>query len=315
MQNFYVSGTLLTVVAIIAVAALITVFALTRKLMAVKERMQEILETLDDIANGNNDRKFLVKPRDITSGICYKLNQIVLEHKRQMVEQKRAEEANKQLMTSLSHDVRTPLSSIMGYLDAVHKGIVTGDERESYIESARSRAHDMKDYVDVLFEWFKLNSDEETFQMQPIELTETTRDILKDWIPVFEAHGFAYEIEIPERSVPVILDVDAYTRILNNLMQNVMIHSKASKVTISLTESHQKAVIFVKDNGHGILPADRPHIFDRLYKCDRARSAKGSGLGLSITKQLVEKMKGSIEAESVPNQHTEFRILFPLDNH
>ena len=90
--------------------------------------------------------------------ICYKMNDIVYEFREQIIDLKRAEKNNGQLMTSLSHDVRTPLTTLIGYLDAVQKGIVVGTEQEEYIETARLRAHDMKDYVDVLFEWFKLNS-------------------------------------------------------------------------------------------------------------------------------------------------------------
>ena len=315
MQDFNVNGTLFFIVLAVAIVSVMTVVALIHKLVDVKERMREISDTLDDITQGNNDRKFLVRPRDITSEICYKLNQIVLTHKRQMAEQKRTEEANKQLMTSLSHDVRTPLASIMGYLDAVHKGIVTGEERENYIESARLRSHDMKDYVDVLFEWFKLNLDEEIFQMKQTDLTETTRDTLKDWIPIFETKSVEYEIDIPEESISVNLDSDAYARILNNILQNVMVHSKASKVTISLGVLNGKAEISIKDNGHGISQADLPHVFDRLYKCDRARAAKGSGLGLSITKRLVEKMDGTVCAESSWMKYTVFYVRFPLSSH
>lgn len=314
MQDFNINGTLFFIVLAVAIVSVMTIVALIHKLEDVKERMKEISDTLDDIAQGNNDRKFLVRPRDVTSEICYKLNQIVLTHKWQMAEQKRTEEANKQLMTSLSHDVRTPLASIMGYLDAVHKGIVTGEERENYIESARLRSHDMKDYVDVLFEWFKLNSDEEVFQMKQTDLTETTRDTLKDWIPIFETKSMEYEIDIPEQNISVNVDSDAYARILNNILQNVMVHSKASKVTISLSVINGKAEVSIEDNGQGISQADLPHVFDRLYKCDRARAAKGSGLGLSITKRLVEKMDGTICAESSHMKYTVFYIRFPLSS-
>lgn len=313
MQYFHTRNSLFFITLAIVITSVVSIFTLIIKLEAVKKRIKEISDTLDDISGGNNDRKFLIKPHDITSEICYKFNQIALAHKQQMVEQKRTEEATKQLITSLSHDARTPLASIIGYLDAVHKGIVTGQERESYIESARLQSHDMKDYVDVLFEWFKLNSDEEIFQIEKTDLTEATRDTLKKWIPIFEINGLEYEIDIPEQNISVNLDSDAYTRILNNIIQNVMVHSKASKVTISLNVLNEKVEISIKDNGHGISPADLPYIFNRLYKCDKARTAKGSGLGLSITKQLVEKMGGTICAASSWTKYTVFHIQFPLN--
>lgn len=90
-------------------------------------------------------------------------------------------------MTSLSHDVRTPLTTLIGYLDAAHKGMVNGKERDDYIENARRKAHDLKEYIDVLFDWFKLGSNEFSMNISTVDLTELTRNILIDWIPILES--------------------------------------------------------------------------------------------------------------------------------
>jgi K+-sensing histidine kinase KdpD len=79
--------------------------------------------------------------------------------------------------------VRTPLTTLIGYLDAAHRGIVEGKEREDYLETARRKAHDLKDYIDVLFDWFKLNSSEFALSIERVELAELTRNILKDGFP------------------------------------------------------------------------------------------------------------------------------------
>ena len=215
-------------------------------------------------------------------------------------------------MTSLSHDVRTPLTTLIGYLDAAHKGIVTGKDRDDYIETARRKAHDLKEYIDVLFDWFKLNSNEFAIELQTVEATELTRDILIDWIPIFEDKQIAYNIDIPEQPFRVRLDTDGYMRILNNLIQNVISHSRADKIEIALTKKNCNMEITVTDNGIGIEKEDLKHIFERLYKCDKGRSEKGSGLGLSIVHQLVEKMNGTITAESTQGSGTTFILLFPL---
>jgi signal transduction histidine kinase len=197
-------------------------------------------------------------------------------------------------------------------LVAVQKGIIAGSEREEYIETARLKAHDMKDYVDVLFEWFKLNSNEETISIQEVELAELTRSLLKDWIPTFENHRIDFDIEIPEKRVQVNLDTDAYARIMNNLIQNVISHSGATHIKIKISLLGVNVMISVTDNGKGISKQDLPHIFERLYKCDTARSEKGSGLGLSIVQQLVEKMGGVISVQSEPYQQTNFIVQIPL---
>ena len=227
---------------------------------------------------------------------------------------RQTEETNRQLMTSLSHDVRTPLTTLIGYLDAAHKGIVTGKDRDDYIETARRKAHDLKEYIDVLFDWFKLNSNEFVMEINTVEAVELTRNILIDWIPIFEDKQIDYCIDIPEQPFRVKLDPDAYMRILNNLIQNVISHSHADKIKISLSKQKGNIKILVSDNGIGVGKEDLKHIFERLYKCDKGRSEKGSGLGLSIAHQLVEKMNGTISVESVQGKGTTFTLLFPLVN-
>ena len=312
MDGVYINFGLFIVLFIIIAAAVITVLLLFRKIQNIKLKLNDISDTLDDIAQGNSNRKILAKPNDMTSAICYKINEIVHDFRGQVTDLKKAEETNKQLMTSLSHDVRTPLTTLIGYLDAVQKGIVSGAEREEYVETARRRAHDMKDYVDILFEWFKLNSNEETFTVQKIEFAELTRNLLKDWIPTFENTSLDFDIDIPDKRIEVNLDTDAYSRILNNLIQNVISHSRATHIKISICLLNKYVRITVADNGQGISKQDLPHIFERLYKCDKARSEKGSGLGLSIVQQLVKKMGGMITVESEPCKRTEFIVQFPM---
>lgn len=149
-------------------------------------------------------------------------------------------------------------------------------------------------------------------QIQTIEATELTRNILIDWIPILEDKQIDYCVDIPEQPFWVKLDPDGYMRILNNLIQNVLAHSYANELKISLSKQNQSMKILLSDNGIGIEKEDLKHIFERLYKCDKGRSEKGSGLGLSITHQLVEKMNGTITANSIQGKGTTFTLLFPL---
>ena len=145
-----------------------------------------------------------------------------------------------------------------------------------------------------------------------VDLTELTRNLLVDWIPVFEDAQMDFVADIPERPFRVELDPDGYMRILNNLVQNVISHSHGNRIEIALLEQDGNIKIRLADNGSGIDKEDLKHIFERLYKCDKGRSEKGSGLGLSIVHQLVIKMNGTITAESVPGSGTIFTLSFPL---
>lgn len=300
------------VIIISILIAVISVFVSCLTIRRVKRQISEMTDALADIKNGNGNRRILSADNELVAPIAYEINEIVVSYESSLSTFHQTEETNRQLMTSLSHDVRTPLTTLIGYLDAAHKGIVTGKDRDDYIETARWKAHDLKEYIDVLFDWFKLNSNEFAIELQTVEAAELTRDILIDWIPIFEDKQIAYNIDIPEKPFRVRLDTDGYMRILNNLIQNVISHSRADKIEIALTKKKRDMEITVTDNGIGIEKEDLKHIFERLYKCDKGRSEKGSGLGLSIVHQLVEKMNGTITAESTQGSGTTFILLFPL---
>lgn len=294
---------------IVAACSVLFSFLVIRR---AKRQIAEMSEILADVKNGNGNRRILAATNELVAPLAYEINEIVLSYESRLTAYRQTDETNRQLMTSLSHDVRTPLTTLIGYLDAAHKGIVTGTERDNYIETARRKAHDLKEYIDVLFDWFKLNSNEFAMKIDTVEAAELTRDILIDWIPIFEDKQIEYSIDIPDQPFRVMLDPDGYMRILNNLIQNVVTHSRADKIELTLSKQNENIKILLADNGIGIEKEDLEHIFERLYKCDKGRSEKGSGLGLSIVHQLVDKMNGTITAESVQGNGTIFTLLFPL---
>ena len=294
---------------VIAVVAVLTSIVLVRR---VKKQIAEMTDVLVDVKNGNGNRRILSATNELTAPLAYEINEIVVAYESRLSAVRQTEETNRQLMTSLSHDVRTPLTTLIGYLDAAHKGLVTGKDRDDYIETARRKAHDLKEYIDVLFDWFKLNSNEFALEIQSVEAAELTRNILIDWIPIFEDKQVEYDIDIPEQPVRVRLDMDSYMRIINNLIQNVIAHSHANKIKFVLSKKENNMELLLADNGVGIEKEDLKHIFERLYKCDKGRSEKGSGLGLSIVHQLVEKMGGTIEFTSQENVGSQFVIRIPF---
>ena len=292
-------------------AAVLSVSASLYVLHRTKKQIADMSDILEEIRGGNGNRRILSGTFELTAPLAWQINAIVRSYEEQLSLCRQTEETNKRLMTSLSHDVRTPLTTLIGYLDAVHRGIVAGAERDDYVETARKKAHDLKEYIDVLFDWFNLGSGEFSMHMAMTDLTGLTRELLVDWIPILEERQIEYIIQIPEQPFRAEVDPDAFLRILNNLIQNVLVHSQADRVEISLSRQNQKIILTVSDNGTGMEKEDLKHIFERLYKCDRGRTQKGSGLGLSIVQQLMEKMGGKIDAESTPGQGTVFILFFP----
>lgn len=291
--------------------SLLIIVYLILKLRRVHKQLALIKDALADIKTGNLNRRVLARENDMTKQICYDINEIAVENQIRFIQQKQAEQSYKRLMTSLSHDVKTPLASLVGYLEAVENGLVVGEEKEEYIHVVSDKAHRLKDFVISLFEWVKLDAREQVFHFELVDLNELSRKIIADWVPFLENSCLGYEIEIPEKECSIRIDTNAYTRILNNLIQNIMVHSGATQVKLNITEDMQRVTITLSDNGRGILPEELPHIFERMYQCDHSRSAKGNGLGLSIAKELVNAHKGIITADSIPDLYTTFTIVLP----
>lgn len=290
--------------------SLVCVLLLSIKLRRVQESLSVIKEALEDIKAGNLNRRVLAKENDMTKQICYDINRIATTNQSQFIRQQQSEQAYKRLMTSLSHDVKTPLASLVGYLEAVTENLVAGEEKETYIQIATEKAHQLKEFVESLFEWVKLDAGEQVYHFEQLDLNELTRNIMADWIPTLENSHFEYDIDIPENEYFMKIDVRAYIRILNNLIQNILTHSGGNKLTLRITENESQAQIAVTDNGIGISPSNLPHIFERMYQCDDSRLADGNGLGLAIVKELVNAHKGEIKVESILSVGTTFIIMF-----
>lgn len=291
-------------------AGLIIVY-LTSKLRRVLTQLTFIKDATNDIKDGNLNRRVLAQESDLTKQICYDINEIAMNGQLQLIQQKQSEQAYKRLMTSLSHDVKTPLASLVGYLEAIETNIVSGEEKAEYIHVAYDKAQHLKHFVETLFEWVKLDAREQIFHFELCDLNELTRNIIADWVPVLENHNFEYEIDIPETEFITRIDPNAYTRILNNLLQNAISHSNGNMVFLRVSDNERQSRIEISDNGAGISPADLPYIFERMYRGDQSRSAKGNGLGLSITKELVAAHKGTIAANSTPENGTTFIVTLP----
>ena len=305
---------------------------LCSKVISINKKISESIEVLDDIKKGNGNRKILSKDNDNFSEIIYKINEIVYLYEEKLTEFRKKENANNQLLTSLSHDIRTPLTSIIGYTDAIKKELLknglndkydlqnviennntleNNNVIENYIDIVREKSYYLKEYLDNVFDWFKLNSNEFYLDLKDTEITELSRNIIKSWIVIFEEKDIDFDIEIEEKEIICNLDQNAYARVINNIIQNAVEHSKTKKIQISIKKVI-KIFITIKDFGVGIEPDDLEHIFDRLYKCDKARNKVGSGLGLYITKELVEKMNGCINVKSKVGEGTEFEIIFEI---
>lgn len=271
-----------------------------------RAEVRMIENVLENVIDGNIDRRIVIKRNSYMAEMCFKINKILENCKQMMMDKDIAEKENRKLMTSLSHDIRTPLTSIIGYLDAMIYHDRNKELSKEFIETARKKAYLLKQYVDDLFQWFKLNSKEQQFIIKKSDIVELTKIIFANWIETFEQNCIEYEFVNEVETVYVLIDETAFERILNNLIQNVLEHSRATGIKVRIYRTEKNVQLNIEDNGIGIPVTEQGHIFERLYKGDASRSREGSGLGLAITKKLMDALNGKIKVESEEGIGTTF---------
>ncbi|MFT8889187.1 MAG: HAMP domain-containing sensor histidine kinase [Ethanoligenens sp.] len=225
------------------------------------------------------------------------------------------EEDRKRMISNISHDLRTPLTSLLGYIEALREDeTLTEKERENFLRIAAEKGAALQKLIQEFFELARLEETEE-IELGQIDLAELARTTLLDFYPEFTQASITPATSIPENPILVKGNLDYSRRILNNLISNAL-HYGADGKTIGITIRLDAKIAFVDvwDNGKGISPEDLPHIFERLYTAETSRNTalRGTGLGLTIAKKLIEKQGGQISAESIPGERTVFSFWLPL---
>lgn len=217
-----------------------------------------------------------------------------------------------QLTTNMSHELRTPLNVLLNQIEAIHDGILplTPERSNSLIQEVQ-RLSRMVSQIE------HLNNLEQKIEMifEPVNLAVVLNELAEAYRPLFENRKISFEIDSPE-SLVIHTQEDTIRQILFNLLENALRYtSDSGYVHVSAIRENQEIRITIQDNGIGIPEEALPHIFDRFYRVDpaRAKETGGSGLGLSIVKELLQTLNGTITCESQINKGTLFTIRLPID--
>lgn len=280
-------------------------------ILRVRRQLGDWLEYLKEVKE-NPGQKLFVKGDGILAKIHFEWNELLERNRRQLLELKRAEEANQQILTNLSHDVRTPLASLTGYLEVLDRK--KAEDLDTYIHIAYRKALDLKELVDILFEWFRIHSKEQSYQMEYYDINELTREIVIEFLPLLEQNGITLKMESSEEEWILRIDRVAFKRMVRNLIYNAIQHGKCDLIRIELQKKEKGVLISVFNNGIAIPKEKIEFVFDRFYQCDAARSGNGNGLGLAIVKELVMAMGGEISVESAVGYGSTFYLEFPYSN-
>lgn len=306
----------LILVGIFLISFVITIAVLTYIVSkSIIKPLRHLQNGAEAIKQGNLDYEISGCSNDELGELCTVYEQMRLKLKESIGSQIKYDENRKELFSNISHDLRTPITSIKGYVEGILDGIADSPEKtEKYLKTIHSKACEVDAMIDDLLLYSKLDLKKLPFNFERIDMERFLNDCMSELSIELDKEGIEIsltsELQKPQE---VLADRERLKRVVLNIIDNAKkyMDKEHGKVEIILRETGRTIVVEICDNGPGIDEKDLPYIFDRFYRADSARSEKsGSGLGLAITKQIVEGHEGKIWARSRQPQGT--GIIFSL---
>lgn len=303
---------LLVVIAVLVFVILYQRFAFTR---GTQTKLKQISRKLEDIQKSDSDEKVMVfTDNPVLMELESEINCLLLERQRIKAEFKRGEIASKKILANISHDIKTPLTVILGYLEIMR----LADADDEMLKKVEVKAKQVMDLINQFFTLAKLEAGDANITLSRIDMSEICRESALGFYEILSQKDFEVEISIPERAVYVQGDKDALQRILFNLLSNAVRYGGDGKyLGIFLREDKGSAYIDITDKGRGIEKEFADRVFERLYTMEdsRSREVQGNGLGLTIAKNLAASLGGDLYLESIPHTKTTFTVRLKKINY
>ncbi|EFM09372.1 integral membrane sensor signal transduction histidine kinase [Paenibacillus curdlanolyticus YK9] len=279
--------------------------------------LARIIRSVQDIAEGNFNHRIPVRQGNELTELAEITNQIVSRMSETLEDQRRSEQAKNELITNVSHDLRTPLTSIIGYLGLIEQDRYRDEiELRYYVQIAHDKSKRLGILIEDLFEYTRMRHDAIPLKRTEFDLIELLRQLLVQYRVALSEAGLEGAMQTEEPAVPMFADADKLVRVFENLFANAIAYGKEGKrLDIIVRSEDGHAIVEVMNDGEPIPSVDLPHIFDRFYRVDKSRTeeagTRGSGLGLAIAKSIVERHNGTIAVVS-DTSRTAFVLRLPM---
>ncbi|AZB44066.1 sensor histidine kinase [Bacillus sp. FJAT-42376] len=243
-------------------------------------------------------------------------NEMAVKLDRMFQEVRKSEAYKTELIANVSHDLRTPIASILSYVEALQDGIVKDEaEKDEYLETIKKESHRLSKLIQELFELSQLDSRQMPFHPEPVHADQIVLDVLQQFELIFKEKKVHPEVDIDGQLPQVPVMREHIIRVLSNMIQNSIAHSpENSPITITVRKQEHSLVFSVKDRGAGISLSDQSRIFERFYRAEKSRNKAlgGSGLGLAIAKELITLHHGKMGVYSEEGKGSNFWFSLPL---
>lgn len=270
--------------------------------------MNEVVKSFE---NGRLDQRIETNARDELGQLAHSFNRMAEKIVANIEELKNTDRLRRELIANISHDLRTPLASIRGYLETIQikSKRLTNEEREEYLRIISESAESMQGLVEQLFELSKLEARQIKPHFEPFSIKDLLYDVVMKFQHAAEKKCINIKISAPDGLPQVYADIGLIERVLTNLVENAINYTPpGGAVFICASEQNKQVRIEIIDTGRGIATEDLPLVFERFFRGKKVHNenGNGSGLGLAITKKIIELHQSSITVESKLNEGSKF---------
>ena len=272
------------------------------KLRAISDKLKEIIEK-------DSDEQITVftENKDLME-LAAQINALLEKYLKIKADYRRSEITSKKMLSNISHDIKTPMTVILGYLEIMQLSETLSDEMLKKVER---KAQSVMELINQFFTLSKIESGDMDIELSRVDICEICRESVLDFYELLSNKKFYVKVDMPETPIYIQGNKEALQRILFNLISNVIRYGADGKyLGISLQDDDRNVYVDVTDKGKGIDKAFADSIFDRLFTMEdsRNRNIQGNGLGLTIAKNLAQRLGGTITLESIPHVKTTFTV-------
>ena len=277
--------------------------------------LKQLQQGANQLAAGDFSARVYVTEQDELAEVANAFNMMADELQRSFARQKELERSRRDLIAAVSHDLRTPLTSIRVMTEALVDGVVTDEAMvRRYYTNIYSQVESLSTLINDLFELSKLEGGQIELQLEPVNLNELLSEVIESMQPQAQVREISL-LGMFSEDLPLIrAEFAKIQRVLYNLVQNAIRHTPTrGSVCLATRRVAQGVQVEVADTGEGINPEDLPYIFDQFFRGEKSRSREtgGAGLGLAIAKRIIEAHHGKIWVESEPDRETRFNFILP----
>lgn len=281
-------------------------------------RLRRMIGTVQTFEQGDFDSRIKVASRDELGQLAGSFNQMADTIVANMEELRRVDKVRRELVANVSHDLRSPLAMIQGYLETllIKEDQLDSDQRRSYTQISLDNARRLSRLVEQLFELSRLDAQQVAPALEAFSFAELAQDLVLQHQKQAADLGVTLRAETQGCSAMVEADIGLLERVLSNLLENALRHTpQGGRVTLECAEQEEQLLVSVRDTGCGIPQSELPRIFERFYRVEKSRSRNkegGTGLGLAIASKILGLHGSELEVSSAVGEGSCFRFRLPL---